>query len=223
MRGLAARTAAMIRIEAAWLAVEPLNMRAGTETALARVVRVFGCARPHHAYLFANRRATRIKVLVHDGIGVWLAARRLNQGREVRHEDAPGLPVELLHDRFRAAAPGGVRWRPGIAFTLGAMKNIETLINEGGSISIGRLSPFGCVAAVADEHNSLAMLVRRDGETLSDEAAGQGNRSGMVRRSVHRRGQRTVRPSRRDRRVLTAGCRLMPVDPLIHIEAGQGA
>lgn len=45
-------------------------MRAGTETALARVVRVFGSARPQHAYLFANRRATRLKVLVHDGIGV---------------------------------------------------------------------------------------------------------------------------------------------------------
>jgi transposase len=58
-------------------------MRSGTETALARVVRVFGAARPHHAYLFANRRATRLKVLVHDGIGVWLAARRLNQGRFV--------------------------------------------------------------------------------------------------------------------------------------------
>lgn len=71
----------MIHIEAVWLAVEPLDMRAGTETALARVVRVFGSARPHHAYLFANRRATRLKVLVHDGIGVWLAARRLNQGR----------------------------------------------------------------------------------------------------------------------------------------------
>lgn len=71
----------MIRIEAIWLAVEPLDMRAGTETAMARVVRVFGAARPHHAYLFANRRANRMKVLVHDGIGVWLAARRLNQGR----------------------------------------------------------------------------------------------------------------------------------------------
>ncbi|WP_443217389.1 IS66 family insertion sequence element accessory protein TnpB [Pseudomonas sp. MF4836] len=56
-------------------------MRAGTETALARVVAVFGAAKPHCAYLFANRRATRMKVLVHDGIGVWLAARRLNQGR----------------------------------------------------------------------------------------------------------------------------------------------
>ena len=62
----------MIRIDAVWLAAEPLDMRAGTETALARVVRVFGEARVHHAYLFANRRANRIKLLVHDGIGIWL-------------------------------------------------------------------------------------------------------------------------------------------------------
>jgi transposase len=73
----------VIRIDAAWLAVESLDMRAGTEAALARVVNVFGAARPHHAYLFANRRANRMKVLVHDGIGVWLAARRLNSGRFV--------------------------------------------------------------------------------------------------------------------------------------------
>lgn len=46
------------------------------------------------------------------------------------------------------------------------MKNIETLIDEGGTISIGRLSPLDCVAAASDEHNSLAMLVRRDGESL---------------------------------------------------------
>ena len=71
----------MIRIDALWVATEPLDMRAGTDTALARVVAVFGAARPHHAYLFANRRANRMKVLVHDGIGVWLAARRLNAGR----------------------------------------------------------------------------------------------------------------------------------------------
>ena len=56
----------MIKIEAVWLAVAPLDMRAGTESALARVVHVFGSARPHHAYLFANRRANRMKVLVHD-------------------------------------------------------------------------------------------------------------------------------------------------------------
>ncbi len=60
----------MIRIDAAWLAVEPMDMRAGVDTALARVIRVFGEARAHHAYLFANRRANRLKVLVHDGIGI---------------------------------------------------------------------------------------------------------------------------------------------------------
>ncbi len=50
----------MIRVDAVWLAVEPLNMRAGTESALARVVNVFVAARPHHAYLFANRRAVSV-------------------------------------------------------------------------------------------------------------------------------------------------------------------
>ena len=77
----------MIRVDSVWLAVEPLDMRSGTEAALARVVRVFGAAHPHHAYLFANRRTNRMKVLVHDGIGVWLAARRLNQGRFVWPKD----------------------------------------------------------------------------------------------------------------------------------------
>lgn len=71
----------MIRVDKIWLATEALDMRAGTDTALARVVRVFGAAQPHHAYIFANRTGTRMKVLVHDGIGVWLAARRLHQGK----------------------------------------------------------------------------------------------------------------------------------------------
>ena len=70
----------MIRIDAIWLATEPMDMRAGTETVLARVIAVFGAAKPHCAYLFANRRGNRMKVLVHDGEGIWLAARQLNQG-----------------------------------------------------------------------------------------------------------------------------------------------
>ncbi|MFJ2690133.1 hypothetical protein [Pseudomonas sp. NPDC087336] len=36
----------MIRIDAIWFATEPMDMRAG-ETALARVVAVFGAAKPH--------------------------------------------------------------------------------------------------------------------------------------------------------------------------------
>ncbi len=37
----------MIRIDAAWLATAPLDMQAGTDTALARVITVFGAAHPH--------------------------------------------------------------------------------------------------------------------------------------------------------------------------------
>ena len=78
---LAARVAWVIRVDALWLSVAPLDMRVGMDTLLAQVVRVFGEARPHQAYLFANRRGTRMKVLIHDGQGIWLACRRLNQGR----------------------------------------------------------------------------------------------------------------------------------------------
>jgi transposase len=35
----------MIRIEAIWLATEPIDTRAGIDTILARVVKVFGAAR----------------------------------------------------------------------------------------------------------------------------------------------------------------------------------
>ena len=71
----------MIRVDALWLSTRPQDMRAGTESILAQVVRIFGEARPHHAYLFTNQRGNRLKVLVHDGYGIWLANRRLNQGR----------------------------------------------------------------------------------------------------------------------------------------------
>lgn len=94
----------MIRVEAIWLACEPMDMRAGAETALARVVAVFGAARPHHAYLFANKRATRLKVLVHDGIGVWLAARRLNAGRFVWPQG--GGQVSLSREQLDALVLG---------------------------------------------------------------------------------------------------------------------
>ena len=73
----------MIRIDAVWMATQPLDMRSGFDSCLARVIQVFGAAHPHSAYLFANARANRLKVLVHDGIGIWLAARRLHQGKFV--------------------------------------------------------------------------------------------------------------------------------------------
>jgi hypothetical protein len=55
----------VIRIDAIWFATEPMGMRAGTEAALARIIAVFGAAKLHRPYLFAHRRANRMKVLVH--------------------------------------------------------------------------------------------------------------------------------------------------------------
>ena len=49
VRGLDTRVDAMIRVQGLWLSVQPLDMRAGTESALARVVAAFGAARPHQA------------------------------------------------------------------------------------------------------------------------------------------------------------------------------
>ena len=99
----------MIRIEAAWLATAPLDMRAGTDMALARVVTVFGAAHPHHAYLFANERANRIKVLVHVGIGIWLAARRLRRGKFVW--PAPGDEQWQLESDQLQALVLGLPWQ----------------------------------------------------------------------------------------------------------------
>jgi len=47
------------------------------------------------------------------------------------------------------------------------MKNIEALIDDGGDVTVGHIDGVGCVASAADAHNALAMLARRDGETLN--------------------------------------------------------
>lgn len=98
----------MIRIDSLWLAVGPMDMRAGSERLLARVVQVFGSAQAHHGYLFANARATRIKLLVHDGFGVWCASRRLNAGRFVwpHLEGQSTAPVTLTKQQFDALVLG---------------------------------------------------------------------------------------------------------------------
>jgi len=85
----------MIRIDAMWLAAQPIDMRAGADRLLARVVQVFGAAQAHHGYLFVNARGTRIKLLVHDGFGIWCAARRLNAGRFAWLTATTGAPTSL--------------------------------------------------------------------------------------------------------------------------------
>ena len=81
-------------------------MRAGTDTALARVVKVFGVARGYHVYLFTNTRANRIKVLVHDGCGLWLCARRLHRGSFVWASPQAGQTVSLTPEQLQALIVG---------------------------------------------------------------------------------------------------------------------
>lgn len=96
----------MMRVDAIWLASEPVDMRCGMDTLLARVVRVFGSAQPHQAYCFANRGATRVKVLMHDGIGIWLAARRLNRGRFTWMSPEMGNQACIDAEQWQALALG---------------------------------------------------------------------------------------------------------------------
>ena len=92
----------MIRIDALWLCAEPVDMRAGADRLLAGVVAALGQARAHHGYLFANARATRIKLLVHEGFGIWCAARRLH-----------ALIPEHMRARHTLGEPPRVKRRPG--------------------------------------------------------------------------------------------------------------
>jgi len=84
-----------------------VDMRAGSDRLIARVVAVFGAAQAHHGYLFANSRGTRVKLVVHDGFGVRCAARRLNQGRFVWPSSGASLqPATLTQAQFDALVVG---------------------------------------------------------------------------------------------------------------------
>ena len=90
----------MIRIDAVWLALGPSDLRGGIDALLARVLGSFaGGAQPHHAYVFANRRADRLKVLLYDGTGVWLCTRRLQEGGFVWPREA-GTTLALTREQF---------------------------------------------------------------------------------------------------------------------------
>lgn len=97
----------MIRIDQLWLCTAPVDMRAGADRLLACVVSTIGAARAHHGYLFANARATRVKLLVHDGFGIWCAARRLNAGRFVwPRELVSAQPLAITQEQFNALVLG---------------------------------------------------------------------------------------------------------------------
>ncbi len=97
----------MIRIDTIWLALGASDLRGGIDRLLAMVVHGFALgAQAHHAYVFANRRADRLKVLVYDGAGLWLCTRRLQAGIHLVSL------VDCRDTRFAASSPHGkMGWR----------------------------------------------------------------------------------------------------------------
>ncbi len=72
-----------------------------------QIIAVFGAAQAHHAYLFTNRGANRMKVIVHDGFGVWLCSRRLHKGSFNWGKSADlGSSVTLSTEQFNALIVG---------------------------------------------------------------------------------------------------------------------
>ena len=79
------------------LAVEPADFRKGID-GLARVCRTALNSDPFSGYVFVfrNRRATAIKILVYDGQGFWLCQKRLSRGRFSWWPRGTGASVEAL-------------------------------------------------------------------------------------------------------------------------------
>lgn len=91
----------MIRIDAIWLALGASDLRGGIDVLLAQVVRGFALgAQAHHAYVFANRRVDRLKVLVYDGAGMWLCTRRLQGGSFAWPREASSGSLALTREQF---------------------------------------------------------------------------------------------------------------------------
>ena len=67
-----------------------------------------------------------------------------------------------------------------------SLPNIEFLIDGNGEITIGEVGPVACAATACTENQALAILVRRDVETVVN-APGDCIRQGLRRRNLHRR------------------------------------
>jgi transposase len=104
------------------VAVEPADFRKGID-GLARLCKDALKQDPFSGWVFVfrNRRATALKVLVYDGQGFWLCHKRLSSGRfcwwpSSATDPARTLSAQQLHVLLSAGNPERARvapaWRP---------------------------------------------------------------------------------------------------------------
>lgn len=98
------------------VAVAPADFRKGID-GLAQLCRAWLHADPMRGvvFLFRNRRATSVKLLVYDGQGYWLCQKRLSSGR-FRHwpsgEPATTLQAHELQVLLRGGDPSLIHAAP---------------------------------------------------------------------------------------------------------------
>lgn len=71
----------LINPQQIWLTTTPIDMRSGSNKLLAFILEKHQGIRPNTAYLFYNKTGTRLKILIHDGLGTWLCTRQLDNGK----------------------------------------------------------------------------------------------------------------------------------------------
>jgi transposase len=99
-----------VSVSAWWLVSAPVDFRCGADRLLVHVREALGRdPLDGSAYVFCNRRTSRIKVLVVDRQGVWLLWRRLHQGCFV-WPSAKETLWSLTRSQF-AWLCAGVDWR----------------------------------------------------------------------------------------------------------------
>lgn len=108
------------------IAVEPADFRKGID-GLARVCREALSNNPFGGtvFVFRNRRATALKILVYDGQGFWLCQKRTSKGRfrwwPRKNEATVSLAPHELHVLLSGGNPskaaGAPAWRPLTAST----------------------------------------------------------------------------------------------------------
>ena len=91
-----------------FVAVKPVDFRAGID-GLARLCKTVCRADPFSGavFVFRNKRARAVKVLVYDGQGFWLMHKRLSQGRYVHWPSGGEATISLESHQLQVLLAGG--------------------------------------------------------------------------------------------------------------------